>query len=365
MSQQGHPRFYSVLGRGRPLLVEGTALYASRGLQLYRSDDFGESFRSLAGVQTSGFKRLLARSQMASRIGRLGFHGLRVLEDGSMVGVIRDQIVHLEPDGSQFRPVLSVHRGLRPLSLTLSPSGDLFFGEYFANPRRDAVHVFGSSDGGSWEPIHTFSAGTVRHVHDVVWDPYRRGLWVLTGDDDREAGLWFTGDGFDTLEPVVRGTQHVRAVSVIPTENGLIVPTDSPRIENAIHLLELPEGRLTPLCPLPGSAFHALESEGLYLVSTVAEPSSVNHETGATLFASLDGENWRWVDRLPPDTLCRILPFARKVLRYPELALTPGDNDTPFVFGFGRSVRGTDGRLVRWSRSEIREVFADTDHPVG
>lgn len=364
MSKQGHPRLHSILGRGRPLLVEGTTLYASRGLQLYASDDFGESFRSLAGVQISGFRRLLARSRLASRMGRLGFHGLRVLEDGSMVGIIRGQIVHLESDGSKFRPVLSVHRGLRPLSLALSPSGDLFFGEYFANPRRDSVHVFGSSDGRSWEPIHTFPPGTVRHVHNVVWDTYRRGLWVLTGDDDPEAGIWFTDDNFRNLDAVLRGGQSARAVSVIPYPDGLIVPTDSPRIENAIQLLELPEARLTPLCTLPGSAIHALETAGLYLVSTVAEPSPVNHESGTTLFASLDGENWRRVDRLPPDMLCRILPFARKVLRYPEFALTPGDNDTPFVFGFGRSVRGADGRLIRWSRSEIRDALTDTDHPV-
>lgn len=354
-----------VLGPLHPQFLDGRTLYASRGLTLLASDDHGESFRRVAGTDVGLLRRGMSRVRLFARIGRLGFHGLRPLPSGAFVGVVRACLVRRDEDGGPFRPVFRLPRGSRPLGLCVHPHSGIYFGEYFSNPRREAVRVFGSEDGSRWSPVHTFPAGRIRHVHGLVHDPYRDGLWVLTGDNDRESGLWFTGDGFDTLEPVVRGTQHARAVSVIPTEKGLIVPTDSPRIENAIQLLELPEARLNSLCPLPGSAFHALETGGLYLISTVAEPSPVNHETGATLFASLDGENWRRVDRFPPDTLCRILPFARNILRYPELALTPGDNDTPFVFGFGRSVRGADGRFVRWSRSEIRDALTDTEHPVG
>lgn len=346
-----------VLGPFRPHFLDGETLYASRGLTLLASDDHGETFHRVCGTGLGRLHRWASRVRFLARIGRLGFHGLRPLPSGTFVGVVRGHIVRRDESGGSFRSVLRLRQGSRPLDLCVYPEGGIYFGEYFSNPRRDAVRVFGSDDGRRWEPVYAFSSGTVRHVHGIVHDPYREGLWVLTGDDDRESGLWFTGDGFDTLEPVVRGTQKARAVSVIPMEQGLIVPTDSPRIENAIQLLELPEARLTSLCPLPGSAFHAVESAGLYLVSTVAEPSPVNDETGATLFASRDGERWRRVDRLPPDAMCRTLPFAKKVFRYPEITLAPGDDETPFVFGFGRSVRRADGRLLRWPRSGIREAL--------
>lgn len=354
-----------VLGRYRPQTVHGSTLFASRGLEVLASNDGGESFRRLCGTDTGWLDRWASGIRIFERVGRLGIHDLRVLEDGALVGIVRGHIVHRQSAGGPFRPVYRLPRGSRPLRLCLHSAGMLYFGEYFSNPRREPVRVFGSPDGRQWEPVHTFPAGGIRHVHGVVYDRFRDGLWVLTGDEDEESGLWFTGDGFDTLELVVGGTQRARAVSVIPTEQGLIVPTDSPRIENAIQLLELPEARLTSICPLPGSAFHALESAGLYLVSTVAEPSPVNDETGATLFASLEGESWQRVDRVPPDVLCRILPFAKKILRYPEIALTPGDNETPFVFGFGRSVQGADGRLVRWSQSELRSDLTDPADPVG
>lgn len=353
------------MGPVRPQFLEGNTLYASRGLTVHASHDHGETFHRVCGTDLGTLHRRASRLRFLARVGRLGIHTLRPLPSGALVGVVRGHIVRRDESSGPFRPVFRLPRGSRPLVLCVHPEGRIYFGEYFSNSQRDAVRVFRSDDGCRWEPVYTFPPGTVRHVHGIVHDPHRDGLWVLTGDDDPESGLWFTGDGFDTLEPVVWGTQRARAVSVIPTEKGLIVPTDSPRIENLIQLLELPEGRMASLCPVPGSAFHALESAGLFLVSTVSEPSPVNDETGATLFASLDGESWRRVARFPPDALCRILPFAKKVLRYPEIAPTPGDNETPFVFGFGRSVQGADGRLLRWSRSEIREALTEPPLSVG
>lgn len=346
-----------VLGRLRPQLVNGDILYASRGLVLLASHDHGENFQRICGSEFSVSRRLASRVRLLSRPGRLGFHALRVLQSGAMVGVVRGHVVRRDAAGGPFRSVFRLPLGSRPLDLCVHPDGAIYFGEYFSNPRREAVRVFGSETGRRWEVVHRFPPGTVRHVHGVEYDPFREGLWVLTGDEDHESGLWFTDDGFETLEAMVRGTQRARAVSVIPVERGLIVPTDSPRIKNTIQLLELPAARLTSLCALPGSAFHAQETSGIFLVSTVAEPSPVNEETGATLYASLDGEDWCQFDRFPPDALCRILPFARRILQYPELVLTPGHNETPFVFGFGRSIRRADGRLLRWSQSEIREVM--------
>lgn len=348
-----------VLGPYRPQLLHGTKLFATLGFDVFVSEDYGQTFRRVCGTDVSRLHRWTSRSRLLTRIGRLGYHSLRILPDGSLIGIIRGHIVRRSREGGPFRPTLQIPVGSRPLCLCLHPKGAIYFGEYFSNARREPVRIFGSPDGRRWEPVHTFPAGTVRHIHGVVYDRFREGLWVLTGDEDSESGLWFTEDQFETIEPVVRGTQHARAVSLIPTRKGAIVPTDSPRIENRIQRLELPERSLTPLCPLPGSAFHAVDSAGLYLISTVAEPNSVGDERGATVYGSLNGEDWSRIDRFPPDTLCRLLPFARRVLRYPEVVLTPGRNETPAVFGFGRSVRRAEGRLLRWPRSEIKDLLQE------
>lgn len=354
-----------VLGRYRPQRVDGSTLFASRGLEVLVSDDHGETFRRVGGVDAGWLQRWTSRVRFLERVGRLGFHDLEALPDGTLVGIIRGHIVRRPAAGGPFRPVFRISRGSRPLRLCLHPENTIYFGEYFSNPRREPVHVFGSGDGRHWERVHTFPAGAIRHVHGLVYDRFREGVWVLTGDDDSESGLWFTEDGFGNLERVLGGSQHTRAVSLIPVEEGIIVPTDSPRIENRIQHLKLPECRLRALCPIPGSAFHAVETAGLYLVSTVSEPGSVSDEEGAVVLASLDGTDWYRLDRLPPDLLSHVAPFARRLLRYPEVSLTPGRNETPYVFGFGRSVRGAEGRLLRWPRSGIVRELRDASSGVG
>ena len=85
-----------------------------------------------------------------------------------------------------------------------------------------------------WE----FLPKQIRHIHGCYYDSYRKGVWVLTGDSDKESGLWFTDDFFETLKCIKGNTQNARAVSIIPMRDGLIVPTDSPRQQNYIQFLD-------------------------------------------------------------------------------------------------------------------------------
>src|SRR5690606_32080733 len=130
------------------------------------------------------------------------------------------------------------------------------------------------------------------HVHGLCWDAYRNGIWVLTGDSDTESGLYFTDDEFSSLHKVIGGSQKARAVEVIPTPEGLIIPMDSPLKQNYIHFYDLNKKEFQKLTELPGSAFHAVKSNGIYLISTVTEPSEVNIVNYASVWASLDGKAW-------------------------------------------------------------------------
>lgn len=347
-----------ILGRYRPLLMQEESLYASLGLTVFRSHDFGESFCRLASCREDLLQALGSRLPMGERIGRLGFDSLLALPGERLIGTIRGSVV-LSEASLPFRSVFRMTRGSRPLNLCLSPEGQVFFGEYFSNPERTEVHIYGTSDCQSWEIVWTFSAGSVRHIHAVIYDPYRDGVWVLTGDRDHECGLWFTPDSFTTLEPVARGSQHFRAVAVVPMEEGLLVPTDSPKIQNWIQLLEFPDLGFRRLHPLPGSAFHAIRSGGVFFVSTVSEPSTVNSQHGARVYGSLDGFRWGSVARFSPDLLSRGFSWAARLIRYPEIAMVGGWDQTPFVFGYGRGVAGAGGKMIRWDRRSILETLRE------
>jgi hypothetical protein len=217
------------------------------------------------------------------------------------------------------------------------------------------VHVYGSEDGEHWSIVYTFPSRSIRHVHNIIEDPYRKGLWVLTGDSDDESGLWFTGDDFLTLECVVGGTQRSRAVALIPLEDGLIVPTDTPYEQNYVQHCDPETGQFTQVASLQNSAFHAIEQGGLLFISTVAEPSSYNNTTAAAVFVSKEGTQWKRLASFERDwaVIRQHHRFVDRAIRHPEVKLVPGRNETDFLFAYGRGVRGADGRFLRWSLEKI------------
>jgi len=250
-----------------------------------------------------------------------------------------------------FRVAHRVRRGTRPLGVCVLPSGHAYFGEYFSNPERDQVHIYGSQTGREWSIVGSFPEGTIRHVHGIHADPYRGGMWLLTGDEGSEAGLWWTDDEFRTLEPVWRGTQRARAVTLFAQSWGLIVPMDTPFEKNFIQHFDPETGTIQPLAELPGSVFHTSRTRSLWLLSTVVERSSVNTFARAALFASADGMDWSPIATFARDKP----PLGRNhsFFQWPTLVLPTGRSCTDTVIASGQALAGAHGRLLCWSESEI------------
>ncbi|MEL6713878.1 MAG: hypothetical protein AAFP86_08900 [Planctomycetota bacterium] len=334
----------------RVLRTDGDVVYAGRGLDLMRSRDGGVRFERVAGAGTGALQRAVARAPIASRVLRAGFHGVTPLAGGGLVAIVRGAVLHLNSGARRFDVAHRVTRGTRPLNVGLAPSGRLYFGEYFGNPERGEVHVYGSDDGRSFDVAYTFPAGRIRHVHGVWPDPYRGGVWVLTGDDDDESGLFFTDDDFRTLEPVVAGSQRARAVAVIPCEDGVVVPTDTPREQNHVQWLDVESARLEAVAPVPGSVFSAARTEGHFVVSTTLEPSEVNVDPRVALLVSENGFDWRTIARYPRDLA--FLNDRRGVLTYPTLELPAGRGGAR-VLASGRALKGQHGALLAWDERAL------------
>ena len=339
--------------KARVLHVDGETVYASRGLELLLSQDGGRRFEVLGRAPGGLLARQLASIELCARVLRSGFHGLVPLPDGALLAVVRGAVLRKEPDSTRFEVVHEVQRGSRPLNLCCLPNGHVYFGEYFSNRRREEVLSYGSEDGRSFDVVGGFLAGNVRHVHGIHHDPHRGGMWVLTGDEDQESGLWWTDDEFSTLEPVWQGLQSVRAVTLFAESWGLVVPMDSPRELNYIQHLDPQPGAIERLAPLPGSAFHGTRTEKLWLVSTAVERSPVNAAQRPALFASENGTDWSpvaWLERDQP-------PFARdhSLFQWPTLVLPSGRASGGRVLGSVGALAGAHDRLLSWSEAEILE----------
>lgn len=284
------------------LLCTEEAVYLAGPASLWKMDLNGAEPRHVAAVPLPWRYRQAARWRLLRRLGRLDMRELIRVPTGALLGISQRQIIALSHDGSEIRPVFQVSGGGRPKGFALTPSGHLFVGEYWGNPRRQALRIWGSTDGGgTWDLAHTLPAGSAKHIHNIIWDEHRLGLWVLTGDGDGECALLFTADEFQTVTEIIRGGQMVRACHLFCRPEGVYYGTDTERAANWFVHLEVTTGKIHTIQPLPGSCIYAARLADRYWLSTSVEPSKVNQERRPALWTSPDLHRWTKVVEFDKD----------------------------------------------------------------
>jgi len=288
------------------------------------------------------WRRLTSANRLSARLFRDGFRSLAVLPSGAAVGSVPGAIVTLKPGETEFRESLRVKPGMRPMNITASGDGRVFFGEYSRNPHREAVRIFGSKDdGASWEVIYEFQAGVVRHVHNIVEDPWDACFWVLTGDDGEECKVLRASSDWKSVEPVLSGGQQVRSAALLPTAQAVYFATDTQLERN--HVYRWDRGGTPEIVgDLPASVFHGCSVGESLLFSTAAEPGKVNTEREVSLFGSADGKAWTALERWEKDA------WPMPYFQYGAFLLPSGHNETQLLAGTGLGLSGDDLVLTAW-----------------
>ena len=328
----------------RVLTWDGRSLYASDRYKIVKSDPLGDPLRwvDVAEFRPKLSRRLASSNRLTARLFRSGFHALSVLDSGRLVGIVDRAVVVAEPPDNRFRVTFEVQRGTRPLTLAVAPDDHLFWGEYFANPGRDAVHVYGSMDRGeTWDIVHTFPEKSVKHVHAVSWDPFERCFWVLTGDYEEECKILRADGDWSVVETVMSGDQQARAATCLPTQEGLYFATDTPLDQNYVYRLDR-SGQVDRVAPLDGSSLQSCRVGPNLFFTTAVEPSSRNLSQQSTLVGSGDGGTWsdlvRWTkDRLPAG-----------LFQFGNIFLPTGNNETGLLAATGMAVRREDLTTHVW-----------------
>ena len=328
--------------RLRALAWSGDLLYASRGYELLAarihqpSDQM--SWQPVATFRPTLRRRLTVMNRLMTRLFRDGFHTLTIFPSGALVAAVPGAIVALGSDETEFRQTHSILRGTRPLHITAVPAetsgekcGRIYWGEYFDNADRDEVHIYASTDAGAtWSVAYTFPKGAIRHVHNIVHDPWQNCLWVLTGDYGDECRILRAACDFSRVEIVLQGQQQARAVAAIPTEDGLYFSSDTPLEANFIYRLDRQE-LLTQITPLSSSSIYGCLVGSRLFFSTMVEPSEVNRDRQVRVYGSGvdrnsgEAQDWRPLLAWQKDH------WPMGLFQYGNAILPDGHNATPFL----------------------------------
>jgi hypothetical protein len=306
-------------------------LYASRGYELLRATIQNPNdnlmWHPVGGFHAHWHRQLSASNELSARLFRDGFHALAILSSGALVAAVPKAIVALRPGDTGFRKTHTILRGTRPLHITVVPTGTIFWGEYFDNPAREEVHIYGSTDSGaSWSVAYTFPKGAIRHVHNIVHDPWQDCLWVLTGDYGEECRILRAACDFSRVEPVLQGKQQARAVAAVPTSDGLYFSSDTPLESNYIYRLDRQQS-LLQVAPISSSSIYGCPVGSRIFFSTMVEPSEVNRDRHVRIYGSRIRAAQDWSSELS----WQKDPWPMGLFQYGNAFLPDGDNATSFL----------------------------------
>jgi hypothetical protein len=317
--------------RLRALAWSGDQLYASHGYDLMRARIHDPSasltWQPVANFQPALRRRLSVMNRLTARLFRDGFHALAVLPSGALIAAVPGAIVTLRPGEAEFQRSHAILRGTRPLHITAVPGGAIFWGEYFDNAARDEVHIYASTDSGAtWSVAYTFPKGAIRHVHNIVHDPWGNCLWVLTGDYGDECRVLRATCDFSRVEAVLQGKQQARAVAAIPTEDGLYFSSDTPLESNYIYRLDRQES-LQQVAPISSSSIYGCRVGRHVFFSTMVEPSDANRDRHVRVYGCDGGsaKDWHPLLEWQKDR------WPMGLFQYGNAFMPDGSNTTPFL----------------------------------
>ena len=335
--------------RLRALAWQDNVLYASRGYTLLRArirrTDSKVHWEHVGDARPQWWRRLTAASQVSSRLCRDGFHALAILPTGELIAAIPRAIATRFAGEDEFRTTQRVLRGTRPLHFAVTSEGHVFWGEYFDNPQRDKVHIYGSTDHGAhWDVAYTFPKGSIRHIHNIVYDQWENCLWVLTGDEGSECRIMQAACDFSDVEIVLSGSQQTRCVALVPTRDALYFSSDTPLEQNHVYCLDR-RGNLTEVAKPNSSSIYGCRVGDNIFFSTMVEPSEVNRDRKVWVYGSSDGRQFEpllgWEkDRWPMG------PF-----QYGNVFLPDGNNSTGVLAVTSLAVKGADFETTLWQVS--------------
>ncbi len=272
------------------LSVSDKQIIGARGFDLVRYNGLNwEKYASLSDTKSS----LLAKFRIIQRLTRAEINKHYILKTKTELCIARKGIFRKEPDESAFNKCFAVPRGSRPLNIC-EHDGWIYFGEYFQNVNKEAVHIYGSSDDGkTWKIVYTFQPGVINHIHGIFKDSYTQSLYVVTGDGENECIIAKTSNNFQTIDVEFRGSQQFRTCNLFFYPDFICFATDTELAQNYIKRIDRRTHNVEIICKIQGTAIKGGQVGNVSFLSTTVEPSRVNKDNYSHLWVSFDGMTWR------------------------------------------------------------------------
>lgn len=327
--------------KGKILALIGNNLFINSGntISVHQSDK-GKCYTQI--VLKKWKYAAFAKIRLLKRLFRAEITGLYKIGDNDLI--VAKKALFLQKRGkNEIESVFTFPRGSKPLNICVAPSGILYFGEYFQNMEKVAVHIYCSKDNGhTWDVVYTFAEGNINHIHGLFFDKYTNRIWIATGDRDNECIIGYTEDEFKTFTEVFRGGQEYRTCQLFFYKDFIVFSTDTQYQQNVIKKFDRNTLEISELQKVQGSVIKGGQVGDVSFISTTVEPSDVNTDKWAHLWVTKDGLHWEEKYKAKKDWLPATL-FQFGTFEFPQYY---GVEKLERLYFSGRALKGLDGKTT-------------------
>lgn len=255
--------------------IDYKMLYTFDGkVLLYKNGNFflsdKDNITCLVSCPLPLVKKLASKVRLINRLLRLEPRSVERLTENKFVVCFFHGIWILDTYNRKIRMVFKNRSGWSDTLNFCSDGKNIYWGEYGNNERRSEVNIYQMNKDEQIRIMYTFPSGTVRHIHNIIFDRDKNCFWILTGDNDAKSGIYQVLNDWGEVKAIKTGKQCFRAVIGFPHKKGLIYATDSVTDENHIYLLS-DSNELRDLSTINGSCIYGVETRDYYIFATTVE----------------------------------------------------------------------------------------------
>lgn len=261
----------------RPLAALPNALIVYVNGAIYKVGPDLQGMKQLCRLPATGFvSHLASHFRLVDRVFRASPNHAVVFDNAIFI-TRRSEIWRCDLEDGSLSLDFRIPNNRRSLGFGFVSHSDgleeIVFGEYFSNPTRLPVRIWGRKAGSAkWIQRAEFAEGQIEHVHALTCMDGQ--VFVLTGDFGQAAGIWIADTNFEFLRPLARGQQAYRSAWMAAIDGRIFMATDTQLESNQLYgfqMVNRGEMTLHPLANLDGSSIYAGRGPTEIFFSTTVE----------------------------------------------------------------------------------------------
>jgi hypothetical protein len=297
----------------------------------------------VASVPCPGKRKIIEPFRLLCRLLRHEIRGFALLADGSKVVVTRSGAFWGTAEDIILKPA-SYESGFEalnpPMTVTVDSNENILWGEYWGNAERKSVRIFFSeTKGKTYRVVYEFPPKQIRHIHNIIEDPYASCYWVLAGDHNDEPGIGRLSKDFKDFEWLAKGLQQHRAVNLFIMQDKMIYGTDTEKENSYINVIDKKSGKVEHLQEIPGSCIYGTRFGKWHVISTSIEYFEGQKYKDATLWISDDMLNWKQVYKARKDM------WSMKYFQFGSIVLPRNTWENDEIIFSGQALEKIDNKV--------------------